>query len=66
MWIYHLFKEVGLKLILLAKIWCDNQIALHTTLNSEYHIRNIKVDCHFVREDLISANMQRTISKFIH
>ena len=53
-WIYQLLKEVGLKTSLPAKLWCDNQAALHIASNSVFHERtkHIEVDCHFVRDKL--------------
>ena len=53
-WIYQLLKEVGLKTSLPAKLWCDNQAALHIASNSVFHERtkHIDVDCHFVRDKL--------------
>ena len=66
MWIHHLLTEVGLKSLLPAKLWCDNQAALHIASNPVYHERtkHIEIDCHFVREKiqagLISTGYMRT------
>nr|XP_016492553.1 PREDICTED: uncharacterized protein LOC107812042 [Nicotiana tabacum] len=66
MWIHHLLTEIGLEHPISAKLWCDNQAALHTASNPVYHERTkyIEVDCHFIREkiqeNLISAGYVKT------
>ena len=54
MWIYQLLDEVGLKVSIPAKLWCDNQAALHIASNPVFHERtkHIEIDCHFVREKI--------------
>ena len=53
-WIYHLLREIGIKVSSPAKLWCDNQAALHIASNPVFHERtkHIEIDCHFVREKL--------------
>ena len=50
MWISQLFMEVGIKTTILAKLWCNNQSALHIASNPVFHKRtkHIEIDCHFV------------------
>ena len=65
-WIHQLLCEVGMKCTMLAKLWCDNQAALHIAANPVYHERtkHIEVDCHFIREkieeNLVSTGYVKT------
>ncbi|CAM8999069.1 unnamed protein product [Rhodiola kirilowii] len=51
-WIHQFLTEIGLKVSVPAKLWCDNQAALHISSNPVFHERtkHIEIDCHFVRE----------------
>ena len=53
-WVYQLLSEVGLKVLMPAKLWCDNQAAIHIASNPVFHERtkHIKIDCHFVHEKI--------------
>ena len=47
--------EVGIKIPVQTKLWCDNQTVLHIASNPVFHERtkHIEIDCHFVREKIL-------------
>ncbi|XP_057985369.1 uncharacterized mitochondrial protein AtMg00810-like, partial [Hevea brasiliensis] len=64
MWIFQLLDETGFKTPLPAKLWCDNQAALHIASNPVFHERtkHIEIDCHFVREKIQQQIISTDIS----
>ena len=66
MWLHQLLMEVSIKTVVPAKLWCDNQTALHIVLNPVFHERtkHIEIDCYFVHEkiqlSLISTGYVKT------
>ena len=54
MWLHQLLMEVDIMTVVPAKLWCDNQAALHIALNHVFHelTKHIEIDCHFVRKKI--------------
>ena len=54
MWICQLLLEVDIETSVPAKLWCDNQVAMHIASNPVFHewTKHIEIDCYFVREKI--------------
>ena len=54
MWLHQLLTEVSIKTPIPAKLWCDNQTALHIASNLVFlkQTKHIEIDHHFVREKI--------------
>lgn len=55
-----LFQELGITLPKYPMIWSDNIGVIALALNPVFHARtkHIEADCHFVREKVVSKNVQ--------
>nr|KYP51533.1 Copia protein [Cajanus cajan] len=64
-WIKQLIRELRFCEDHPMRLYCDNQVALHITSNLVFHERtkHIEVDCHFVREKLLSKEI---ITEFVN
>jgi len=68
-WIHQLLSEMGSGVTMIAKLWCDNQVALHIASNPVFHeqTKHIEVDCHFIhekiQEGLISTGYVKTVEQ---
>nr|KYP40128.1 Retrovirus-related Pol polyprotein from transposon TNT 1-94 [Cajanus cajan] len=64
-WIKQLIQELRFCENHPMKLYCDNQAALHIASNLVFHERtkHIEVDCHFVREKLLSKEI---ITEFVN
>ena len=58
-WLKRLLEELRFGKDEQMKLICDNQAALHISSNPVFHERtkHIKVDCHFIRENIASRCM---------
>ena len=52
--ISQLLMEVIIETSIPAKLWCDNQAAMHIASNPIFHeqTKHIEIDCHFVHEKI--------------
>ena len=59
-WLKQLLKELQFGEVTQMTVICDNQAALHISLNPVFHERtkHIEVDCHFVRKKITSGDIK--------
>ena len=59
-WLKHLLKELQFGEATQIKLICDNQNALYISSNPVFHERtkDIEIDCHFIREKIISGDIK--------
>ena len=50
MWLHQFLIELGFSTTIPTKLWCNNQVALHTASNPVFHelTKHIEIECHFV------------------
>lgn len=60
LWIQQLLDEVGIPLIKLPIVWCDNSSVVFVTENPTHHARmkHVEIDHHFVREKVLAGMLQ--------
>lgn len=58
-WLKHILTELGERVLVPVKLFCDNQAALYIAANPVFHERtkHIEIDCHFVREKLFNKEL---------
>jgi len=63
-WIKQLLKELKFGDTKGMELVCDNQAALHIASNPVFHERtkHIEIDCHFVREKVLSGDI---VTRFV-
>ena len=63
-WIKQLLGELKFGKIDQIELLCDNQVAFHIASNLVLHenTKHIKIDCHFVREKILSRDI---VTKFV-
>ncbi|GJS94697.1 cysteine-rich receptor-like protein kinase 8 [Tanacetum coccineum] len=56
-WLVTLVKDLGIKDLGLVDLKCDNQATIYIVVNLVFHARtkHIKVDCHYVRDQMKSG-----------
>ncbi|XP_042051456.1 secreted RxLR effector protein 161-like [Salvia splendens] len=56
-WAIALLKDFGVKVEKAVPLFCDNQVAMHISVNPVFHERtkHIEIDCHTVREKYLEG-----------
>lgn len=60
MWMQTLLQDLGIEAPKAAKVWCDNMVTKHLSVNLVFHARTkqIGVDYHFFRERVPNKLLQ--------
>ncbi|KAH9685572.1 retrovirus-related pol polyprotein from transposon RE1 [Citrus sinensis] len=60
LWLKSLLTEIGISLVFIPVIWCDNQSAAALASNPKFHSRtkHIELDVHFLREKIANQSFQ--------
>ncbi len=53
-WLKRLHEDFGVKIHIPARVFCENQAAIHISQNPVFHerIKHIELDCHLVRDKI--------------
>lgn len=59
-WLIYLFKNLKLNFIKTPMLYCDNHSVLHIEANLVFHerIKHLKIDCHIIREKMLTRVMK--------
>lgn len=59
-WLQSVFKELGIQLLHIPKLWCDNSGAVALAANPVFHSRtkHVEVDIHFIREKISAKQIE--------
>jgi hypothetical protein len=59
LWLQHFLQEIGFSTPTPILLFCEKQVAIHIASNPVFHERtkHIKVDCHFVRDMILSGDI---------
>ena len=62
MWLKQLIEELGITQLKSMQLICNNQVAMHIASNLMFHerIKHIEINCHFVRENVLSRDVVTT------
>ena len=54
MWLHQLLIKLDFNTTIPIKLWCDNEVTLHSTSNPvvHEHAKHIKIGCHFAQEKI--------------
>ena len=58
-WLRHSLQEIGFSTLAPIPLFCHNQTTLHIASNliSQRRAKHIEVDCHFIRDKILSEDI---------